>query len=295
MTEEIQTQQSSKDNDLMLSHAPQTAVEDWPQMDRRELDIIQVLAAADFSAESQVRQSLKRKLLNPPAGEKEHRMNTPIYQRSFVRLALAGILIAFLLLAVSPLGATLAQSIIQTVKSWQLDENTTAVSVEGDFEAVQAEDGSTILQSAPESPEIEEENTSIRPQRTVVLDPAISFDLAQERVNFTLRQPTYIPEGYEFVGVVMINSSQASLDYFNEPEIRLFGLLQTAVGGENGGVQVSFSSDMIVKDVQVNDHEAVWISTPDEGLLVWEADSVNYQLVGLSSLSLALQVAESIQ
>jgi hypothetical protein len=295
MSEEIQNQQFSTDNDPVLRYAPQSAVEDWPQMDRRELDIIQALAAADFSPESRVRQSLKRKLLNTPTGEKEYRMNPPLYQRSFVRLALAGILIAFLLLAVSPLGATLAQSVIQTLKSWQLGENTTAVSVEGDFEAVQAEDGSTVLQPAPESPEIEEENISIRPQRTVVLDPTIPFDLAQERVNFTLRQPTFVPEGYEFVGVVMINSSQASLDYFNEPEIRLFGLLQTAVGGENSGVQISFSSDMIVKDVHVNGHEAVWISAPDEGLLVWEADGVNYQLAGLSSLSLALQVAESIQ
>jgi hypothetical protein len=52
---------------------------------------------------------------------------------------------------------------------------------------------------------------------------------------------------------------------------------------------------MIVKDVHVNVHDGVWISAPDDGLLVWEADGVYYQLAGISSLSLALQVADSIQ
>jgi hypothetical protein len=73
------------------------------------------------------------------------------------------------------------------------------------------------------------------------------------------------------------------------------GLLQTAVGGTNGQVQVSFSSDMVAIDTVVNGQEALWTQADDEGLLVWEAGGVNYQLIGLSDLELALRVAESIR
>jgi hypothetical protein len=45
----------------------------------------------------------------------------------------------------------------------------------------------------------------------------------------------------------------------------------------------------------VNGQEALWTQAGDEGLLVWEAGGVNYQLVGLSDLELALRVAESIR
>jgi hypothetical protein len=73
------------------------------------------------------------------------------------------------------------------------------------------------------------------------------------------------------------------------------GLLQTAVGGTNNDVQVTFSGDMVVIDTEVTGHKALWTQADDEGLLVWEADGVNYQLVGLSDLEVALRVAESLQ
>jgi hypothetical protein len=303
MNEQAQAEQFTRQVDNFLAannliQAPGYANEDWPEIDRSELDVVQALATADFSAESQVRQTLKQKLLNAPIGEKERLMNTPIYQRSFVRLVVAGILIAFMIFALSPLGATMAQNLIETVRSWQLGENTTAVSVEGDFEAIQAEDGSTIIQPAPESPDIVEEaapRLAGDNGRQVYLDPAISLEAAQERVDFTIRQPTFVPEGYEFHGVVFINADQVSLEYFNEPEMRLFGLLQTAVGSGKDGAQVTFTSDVITQDVLVNGHEALWTSSGDEGLLIWEADGVNYQLVGLGNLELALQIAESVQ
>jgi hypothetical protein len=52
---------------------------------------------------------------------------------------------------------------------------------------------------------------------------------------------------------------------------------------------------MVVIDTEVTGHKALWTQADDEGLLVWEADGVNYQLVGLSDLEVALRVAESLQ
>lgn len=246
-----------------------------------------MLAAADFSAESRVRHSLKQNLLNPQNGEKERLMNTSMYQRPTVRLALAGLLIAFLLLALSPLGATVAQSLVDMVKSRQVGENSTAVSVDGDFEAIEADDGSTVIQAAPEAPEpLEEVAEGQEP---------IAFEEAQSNLVFTLRRPTFIPDGFVSQGVVWINEGQASVEYINGSEFGLFGLLQTAVGGEHGDVQVSFTSDMDVTELTVNGREAIWVSGGEEGTLIWEADGVNYQLNGLSDFALALQIAESVR
>jgi hypothetical protein len=95
--------------------------------------------------------------------------------------------------------------------------------------------------------------------------------------------------------VVWINEGQASVEYINESEFGFFGLLQTAVGGENGDVQVSFTSDVEVTDVTVNGRDAIWADAGEEGSLIWEAEGVTYQLNGLGDLDLALRIAESVQ
>jgi hypothetical protein len=300
MNKQRQAEQFTQDIDNMLHHAPLVAEsEKESEMYRRDLEIVQALMAADFSADSRVQQTLKQKLRSAQFGQKEHLiMNSQNFSRSFVRLAIAGLLIAFLILAISPLGASLAQSLIQTVQRWQLGENTRAVSVDGDFEATSDENGETAILPAPESSPDSEEiapEQEAEQQRHITLDPTLPFERAQARLTFTLRQPTFIPEGYEFQGVVVGHPGQASLDYIHRSENRLMGLLQTAVGGANGQVQVSFSSDMVVIDTVVNGQEALWTQADDEGLLVWEAGGVNYQLVGLSDLELALRVAESIR
>ena len=57
---------------------------------------------------------------------------------------------------------------------------------------------------------------------------------------------------------------------------------------------MTFSSDIVTVDTVVSGHQALWTQADDEGLLVWEAGGVNYQLVGLSDLELARRVAESL-
>ena len=299
MNKQRQAEQFTQDIDNILHQVPLVESEKWSETYRRDLEIVQALTAADFSADSLVQQTLKQKLRDAHFGQKEHLiMNSQIFSRSFIRLAVAGIVIAFLILAISPLGASLAQSLIQTVRSWQLGENTTAVSVDNNFEAILDENGETVIlpasESSPDSEEIAPDQATEQ-QRHITLDPTLPFDRAQSRLTFTLRQPTFIPEGYEFQGVVVSHSGRASLDYVNMSESRLMGLLQTAVGEGNGQVQVTFSSDIVAVDTAVNGHEALWTQADDEGLLVWEADGVNYQLVGLSDLELARRVAESIR
>lgn len=300
MNKQKQAEQFTQDVDNILHQVPLTTSDRPSETYHQDLEIVQALTTADFSADSQVRQTLKQKLRHAHFGQKEPiLMNSKTFPKSFVHLALAGLAIAFLTLVISPLGSGLTQSLVQIVQSWQLGENTTAVRVDNDFEAVQDENGETIISAVPESAidseEIASEQDAGTEQRHITLEPMIGLDRAQARVTFTLRQPAFVPEGYEFQGVVLMHPGQASLEYINWSDNRLLGLLQTAVGGTNNDVQVTFSGDIVVVDTEVAGHKALWTQDGDEGLLVWEADGINYQLVGLSDLELALRVAESLR
>ena len=157
MNETKEAEQFAQDVDDILQHTPSGASNQRSQRYQREMEIVQALATADFSSESQVRLTLKQQLRDAYLGQRKYPMRTQPFQRSFVRLAIASLALLLLILALSPLGASLAQSIVQIVQNWQVGENTTAVRVDGDFEAVPDETGATIILPAPESPlEMEE-------------------------------------------------------------------------------------------------------------------------------------------
>ena len=295
-----QIERFNQDVDKLLNRELLTESESWPETYRQDIEIVRAFVVADFSAESLIRSSLKRDLLGKHFDKSEQKTISLIFQKAFFRLAIAGLLTAVLILAASPLGATLAQTAIQIVQSWQLGENTLAVSVGSDFIAVPDENGNKTILPA-ENPVTDPEfidpalETETESTRHITLDPTTPFDRAQEMVTFTIQQPTFVPEGYEFQGVVVNDPGQVSLEYLNASEVRLIGLLQTAVGDDNREVQVTFTSDIVAIDVEVGGQKALWTQAEDEGMLIWEAEGINYQLMGSSDLDLALQIAESLE
>ena len=295
------TEKFSRNMDAALAHDHPADAAGRSESERGDLEILRTLTAADFSPESRIHRSLKRRLLEPSGTGTAGAQRDRIRKSRVVpyRLALAAALIAVLALAASPLGTSLSRSLVGILESRQVGENTTAVSVDGDFQAVPGENGETILLPAPDTgaipgsglPETVDEANQ---ERHLTLDPTIPFDEAQEMVRFDLRMPAYVPEGYRFLGVVVIRTGQASLEFVNFDENRLIALLQTAVGGANGKIQITYTSDIVAVDTNVAGHPALWTQAGDEGLLTWEADGVNYQLVGVSDLETALRTAESL-
>lgn len=114
----------SRDVDSLLSEAGRTDSEPLPTEYRQALDLARILATTDFSAESRVRQALRRRLLNR-VGEREERQRRNAYpvrpffrgRRSTVILTavLAVFLLSALILPVYPPTRTLAQETWQTV------------------------------------------------------------------------------------------------------------------------------------------------------------------------------------
>lgn len=300
MNNNPEIEQFTQDVERTLHHGLPGGSDNWSESRRREMEIVYSLAGADFSSESLVRQTLKRRLLATRFEKNGQLIKSRIPQSMIFRFSIAVLLTILLILASTPLGKTVAQTLIETVQTWRFGEHTTAVNVEGDFEAIPDANGDTIILPAEESPAVQDE---IEPEvevessqgRYITLDPAVPFERAQGLVTFTLRQPAFTPDGYEFQGVVLSRPGQASLEYFNWSENRLMGLMQTEVGDSEDDVQVTFTSDMLVEDVTMGGVKALWTQDGDEGLLIWEADGVSYQLAGLSDVEFALQVAESIR
>jgi len=250
------------------------------------MDINHLLMVADFSEDSLIRQSLKRKLLDDSVkGRGASFIKTNTLQRNRARLTVViGAIILVTLLAL-PQSGSLAQSVIRILQTWRLGEATTAVRVDGDFAAVPGEDGQIIIQPAPQ--ELPED---IPNEGGSALATNISFEAAQELVDFQILQPGFIPEGYESQGVNVANVESVQMDYMRLNEMGLIGLTQTVAGGINGNTQVSFSSDIEPVEVQVNGTRGLWMAaTGDFGLLVWESDGVNYQLQ-----LIGVQIAESL-
>jgi len=288
--------QFSQDIDNIIRHDP-AAREAQTETNQRDIHIIHALAAVDFSRESRVRQNLRQKLLTK---EKEPIMNSLAPRKPLLRLTIIGMILALFLFAASPMGVTLAQSIVNIVQTWRLGDGSTAVSVEGDFVAVPDENGDTIIQPAPagglEEPSLE----GLAEGETPALDTNVSYEQAAELVSFKLLQPNsnFIPDGYEFQGVTVSNAESAQMDYIKFEDIGLIGLGQTVVEGINGDIQVTFTSDMTTAEVHVRGQDGLWVSTEDGfGMLIWEANGINYQLqlMGVGSLELALQIAESLE
>jgi len=268
------------------------SIQDKPT--NQDMDIDQLLINTDFSEDSRIRRSLKRKLLNESVkGNKVSSMKTNILQQRGTRLTATIVAIMLIVLLVIPQGISFAQSVVHILQTWMLGNATTAVRVEGDFVAVQDENGKTTIQAAPDNiPE------GLPEEGKPALAENISFETAQELVDFQILQPGFVPERYESQGVNVANVERVQMDYLMPDDIGLIGLTQTVAGGINGNTQVSFSGNIVPAEVQVNGTQGLWIANAgDFGLLVWESGGVNYQLqlIGnLATLETALQIAESL-
>jgi Domain of unknown function (DUF4367) len=107
--------------------------------------------------------------------------------------------------------------------------------------------------------------------------------------------PGYFPEGYEFKGVELTSSQEASLDYVESDPARLVVLVQTVVGASS---QVSLvMGEAETQVVSVDGQEAKWTydEAGDEATLEWTVDGVRYLLIGITDLPQAIKIAESIK
>jgi hypothetical protein len=255
-------------------------------------EFVRSLSAVDFSVESTVRRDLRQRLLNRILSDhqhsiQEHRMFTIFRQRRWVTgMALAVVVIIALL--ASPLGTTIAQAVVNIVQSWQVGEQTVIHAVDSDFQLVPNQNGEATFLPAEQTAPIPEEDFTpgVRP--------------VNPQIDFTVREPSYVPEGYTLTALIVSSPNEVVLQYEKPYGYGAFGILQRKVDASNPAT-IGITADILVEDVSINGQPGVWMTAAQPGedgehMLVWEVDGVSYQLQGtIHELEEALRIAESLK
>ncbi len=306
----------SRDVDSLLNEAGRTDPEPTPTEYRQALDLARTLAATDFSAESRVRQALRRRLLNRiDAREwwqlrKEYTMRTFFWKRH-PAVTLAAVVLAAILVVTLAWPGTLtavAEGIENFVQSLSLGPHTTVHQVSPDQAAARPQ------KPAPATPEVKQRSDgwtirtaignfggNVLPDHDATVHRFSTFDMAQAATPFSLRQPGYLPAGYVF-REAMVAPGGSTFLFYNGPEGDII-LVQWPVYdrvdklSDDQVVTTVFMigtlTDKPIEEVMLNGQPAGWVEGSG---LMWEADGVSFTLGGASlSLDEALRIAESLE
>jgi len=313
MNEQDWADRFSRDVDGLLNEAGRADAEPTPAEYRQALDVACTMAATDWSGESRVRQSLRRRLLNQFDAREGRRDTTmkphPHYglQRRLL-VAIGSALALLLILAfLYPGGPTVfAQGVRDFVQSVMLGQYTTIHQVNPNQAAP-----TTTRMPPPRTPIVEQQSDlwiirtaignfagNVLPGRDATVRRFSTFDEAQAVVPFSLRQPSYLPTGYA-LREAMVTPLDWALLFYGGPNGDII-LAQVPVGERPSGdaQHVTFAktgmlTDKPIESVTLNGRPAGWV----EGYgLMWEANGVSYTLGGLGlSLDETIRIAESLK
>jgi len=305
----------SRDVDGLLNEAGRTDSEPRPTEYRQALDLARTLATTDFSAESRMRQALRRRLLNRIGTregwyrQKEYIMRTFFRKLRLVVALASAVLAAFLVVALAwPDALTaMAQSIRDFVQILSVGEHTTVYQVDPDSAASRP-------QWTPSArPRVELRWTIRTPigdysnHAAFGQDPTVhycsTFDEAQTITPFRLRQPDYIPEDYAFLdAMVPPPPANEAFLFYKSPDDKIVLIempvyTRVEVIDETtmtvAGVWFGLTTEEPVEEVTLNGQRAAWV----EGYgLVWEAEDIICILGGPDlSLEEAIRIAKSLE
>ena len=320
MSERNQADRFSHELDEILS-GRKTGPTDAKECDER--DIARMLADADFSGESRIRQALRNRLLHGIDARELNRIRRR-HQKETIMKAIQNYVWR-------PLPAVTALAVLFAVIAlpliWPGALPAAASDVDGYVRSLVVGEHTTVKQAPMQpqgTPPPSTTNTPMWLIRTPFgacggnvpegADPTVhyypSFDLAQESVSgIEFKQPEYSPTGYLLVEALVTPSETLLLRYasFTAGDIVL---VQNPVGTKSVPVTrspqgftsksvvkgVSTSTDGPIRAITLNGKPAAWIEeSMGQNSLTWEADSMSYTLGGIRlSLDEAVKIAQSL-
>ncbi len=281
------------------------------ETDREMLEIAARLASTDFSEESGVRESLRAEVVHRSSSVRRMAMFAwlgRIWGSGSLVLGPATAVLVMLVVMIAWPGAVAAAAdgIEQFVRRLVLDETTSVrqatdadrVSIPAfGEESAELEEGGTVIWVAKTT--VRERDSSDPPrgdrlETKTYTDPA----LAQADLDFRLRLPTELPEGYSLARIRVTPTGWA-LSHYEAPggELVLAHVPQDAP--DPGDAEVGFGTtvevltDDPITATTVNGGPAAWIEGQS---LSWVEDGVTYTLGGGQfTLAEAVRVAESLR
>lgn len=290
-----------------LSSDDRIGTEPLPTGYRQALDLARTIATTDFSTESRVRQSLRRRLLDQVSARdewnarKERTTHTHAYRRRSVAVLVAVLLLSLLGLAIvwPDAVSAAAQEIYNTIQRVVMGQYTDAVQVQ--FE----ERPSEPRELPSDMWVIHTDIGGFAGNAPPGVDPTVrstaDFEEAQAATDFHLRAPTYLQEGYALreVKLAPIGSTTWAFLFYGGPGHDII-IVQMPVGpqpSDEPNVAVGVKSGVItngtLEEVDFDGRSAAWV---DDHSLVWEEDVVSYTVGGLDlSLDEAFRIARSLK
>ncbi|HET6455023.1 MAG TPA: DUF4367 domain-containing protein [Armatimonadota bacterium] len=320
MSERNQADRFSRELDEILS-GRKTGPTDAEECDKRA--IARMLADADFSGESRIRQALRNRLLHGIDARELKRIRRQNQKEAVMK--------AFQTYVWRPLPAVTALAVLFAVVAlpliWPGTLPAAAMNLDSYVRSLVVGEHTTVKQ-APMQPQGTPPPSTTNVRMWLVqtpiaafggnvpegADPTVryypSFDLAQESVSSTeFKQPEYLPPGYLLVEALVTPSEALLLRYasFTAGDIVL---VQNPVGTKSVPVTrspqgitsksvvtgITMSTDAPIRAITLNGKPAAWIEEDmGQNSLTWEADGMSYILGGIRlSLDEAVKIAQSL-
>ena len=321
MSERNQADRFSHELDEILSGGT-TGPTDAKECDKRA--IARMLADADFSGESRIRQALRDRLLHGIDARELNRIRRRHQKETIMKAiqnyvwrplpAVTAVAVLFVVIALPLLwpGAlpAAATGLDRYVRSLVVGEHTTVEQVPMQAQGTQPPSTTNVRMWLVRTP-----IAAFGGNVPEGADPTVryypSFDLAQESVSSTkFKQPEYLPSGY-LIDEALVTPSEALVLRYTSFTAGDIVLVQTPVGTRYTSVTkspqgftsksmtngVSTSTNAPIRAVTLNGKPAAWIEeSMERNSLGWEADGMSYMLGGVRlSLDEALEIAQSLR
>ena len=285
---------------------------------QQAIDLARKLASTDFSTVSKIKKPLLNQLLS--MHRKENAMLKVSRRMIGLRLTLLGLASLFLLLMVSPMTFQVAAKsftdFIQTIQvgdyTWiQQNKNPENVTIQPDLlpsdPVVEYKDDIWILRTS-----IGNFSGNPLPGHDKTVQSFDSIEDAQAIVPFSIRQPRFLPAGYELQKAMVSPSDWVFLFYsgsngnlviaqlpvgeitINKPGESNDSIpIGSVTIGEINSVGIGMLTDKDVEAVSVNNRPAAWVE--GDGLM-WESEGVSFMAGGNGiTRDEVIQIAESME
>ena len=136
------------------------------------------------------------------------------------------------------------------------------------------------------------EGIEVQTMEEMMLPQTMTLEEAQEETTFDILVPSYLPDGYEFDNVMVIQGfvETVSLTYRNGDE--RFGLSETVFEDEPQASPIMNNAEVII----INGVEGKLVSIyGDSKMLQWEIGNIQLTLSGSLDKEELIQIAESMQ
>ena len=312
MTEEEKVRRFESDLDEILDTGRARPVGDQDVRYGELLDTADLLAQADFSAESHVRESLRRETVRRSMSGRRRwalfsRLSGLLPRRIYVLgPAVAALLMLVVMLAWPGAVSAAAENIERFVRQLVLDESTSVRQIE-DLEAstgVELGDGSEIFEQGgaviwvAKTTIGERSDFSDRLGQLSELQSYSDAAAAQEHLGFALREPTDLPDGYS-LAKIRVTPTGWALSHYRGPRgpILIAHVPEEAAGVPESDQMVSTTVEVLtdspIEAVMVNGRAAAWVEGQS---LSWVEEGVAHTLSGgRLTVAEAVHIAESLR